>query len=102
MDSIEKQIVEAGANVAPRIMPADLDANIVHTEIIKHIAPSGQVLRWAVLTTRSGYAVTGRHSAAVSAENDRAELGEKMAIDNARSELWALMGYELRSKLHAG
>lgn len=99
---IESTIVAAGADKAPRTTLADLEANIVHTEIVKHVAPSGQILRWAVLTTRSGYAVTGRHSAAVSAENDRVELGEKMAIDNARSELWALMSYELRSKLAVG
>lgn len=86
---------------APRITKADLEANIVHTEIVKHISPSGQVLRWAVLTTRSGFAVTGRPSAAVSSENDNAELGEKVAIENAKAELWPLMGYELRARLAA-
>ena len=36
---------------------------------------TGQVLRWAVLTTRNGFAVTGRPSVAVSPQNDRAEIG---------------------------
>jgi len=71
----------------------------VHTEIVKHISPSGQVLRWAVLTTRNGFAVTGRPSASVSSSNDNEEIGKKVAIDNAMQELWPLMGYELRSKL---
>ncbi|MFS4516805.1 Gp49 family protein [Delftia tsuruhatensis] len=84
---------------APRVTPADLQANIVHTEIVKHISPSGQVLRWAVLTTRNGFAVTGRPSASVSSSNDNEEIGKKVAIDNAMQELWPLMGYELRSKL---
>lgn len=71
----------------------------MHTEIVKHISPSGQVLRWAVLTTRNGFAVTGRPSASVSSSNDNEEIGKKVAIDNAMQELWPLMGYELRSKL---
>lgn len=84
--AIEAKVVELGAT-APRVTPADLADNIVHTEIVKHVSKSGQVLRWAVLTTRSGYAVTGRPSVSVSPENDRAEIGQQVAIDNARSEL---------------
>lgn len=99
-DAIEQEIQAHGLN-APRVTPADLNANITHTEIVKHITPSGQVLRWAVLTTRNGFAVTGKPSAAVSSENDKAEIGEKLAIENARDELWSLMGYELRSKIAA-
>lgn len=87
---------------APRITPADLDANIVHTEVVKHITHSGQILRWAILTTRNGFAVTGRPSASVSPLNDNAEIGESVAIENAKNELWPLMGYELRSKLAGG
>ena len=99
-DSLEREIQAKGLT-APRVTPADLQANIVHTEIVKHVSPSGQVLRWAVLTTRNGFAVTGRPSASVSSANDNAEIGEKVAIDNAKQELWPLMGYELRSKLAA-
>lgn len=85
--------------IAPRVTPADLDANIVHTEIVKHVSPSGQILRWAVLTTKNGYAVVGRPSAAVSAANDNAELGEKIATENSKQELWPLMGYALKEQL---
>lgn len=94
-----EQEIQAKANKAPRVTLADLQANIVHTEIVKHISPSGQVLRWAVLTTRNGFAVTGRPSASVSSANDNEEIDKKVAIDNATQELWPLMGYELRSKL---
>ena len=91
--------IKANGLTAPRVTLDDLNANIVSVEIVKHIAPSGQVLRWAVLTTRNGYAVTGRPSVSVSPENDRAELGEQIARDNARNELWALMGYALKEQL---
>ncbi|KAA9168432.1 hypothetical protein F3K36_22025 [Delftia sp. BR1] len=98
-DAIIEAEIQAKGLTAPRVTPADLQANIVHTEIVKHVSPSGQVLRWAVLTTRSGFAVTGRPSASVSSANDNEEIGKKVAIDNAMQELWPLMGYELRSKL---
>ena len=97
---IEQMIKDLKAT-APRITPEDLEANIVHTEIVKHVSVTGQVLRWAVLTTKNGFAVTGKNSASVSSENDRAEIGEKIAIDNAKESLWALMGYELKSRLYA-
>lgn len=96
--AIEQEIQDKGLN-APRVTPAALNENIVHTEIVKHVSQSGQILRWAVLTTRNGFAVTGRPSASVSSANDNAEIGEKVAIDNAKQELWPLMGYELRTKL---
>lgn len=95
---LEAKIQAKGLN-APRVSLADLEANIVHTEIVKHVSHSGQVLRWAVLTTRSGFSVTGKPSCAVSPENDCPFAGEKIAIDNARDELWALMGYELKCRL---
>lgn len=96
--AIEQQIKAKGL-AAPRVTLDDLNANIVSVEIVKHIAPSGQVLRWAVLTTRNGYAVTGRPSVSVSPENDNAELGEQIARDNARNELWPLMGYALKERM---
>lgn len=85
---------------APRVTLKDLDASIVHTEIVKHVAKSGQVLRWAVLTLRNGFAHAGEPSASVSPENDSRELGEKYAVENARRSLWPLLGYALREKLH--
>lgn len=84
---------------APRVSQADIEANIVHEEFVKHVTHTGQVLRWCILTTRSGFAVAGDPSASVSKENDRAELGEKYARENAIKDLWRLMGYALKEKL---
>lgn len=81
---------------APRVTPTDLDANIRDVEILKHVTASGQILRWAILTTQSGYAVVGKPSCAVSVENDNADLGQKIALENSRNELWPLMGYALK------
>jgi hypothetical protein len=84
---------------APRVSQADLEANIVHEEILKHVTHTGQVLRWCILTTKCGFAVAGEPSASVSKENDRAELGEKYARENAIKKLWPLMAYALKEKL---
>lgn len=101
-ESMEQAIKAAGADKAPRITPADIEANIVDVEIVKHVSKSGQVLRWAVLTTRNGFAVVGKPSCSVSSANDNAEIGEKVAIANSKEELWPLMGYALKEKLAGG
>jgi hypothetical protein len=93
------QAHERLGHTAPRVTLADLEANIVDVEIVKHVAKSGQTLRWAVLTLRNGFALAGEPSASVSPENDSAELGEKFALENAKKALWPLMGYALREKL---
>lgn len=95
---IEQEIVAKGL-IAPRITPNDVEANIADVEIVKHVSKTGQVLRWAVITTRNGYAAVGKPSCAVSSANDNAEIGEKIAITNSREELWPLMGYALKEKL---
>ena len=99
-DKTIEQEIQAKGLTAPRVSFADLEANIIHTEIVKHTTHGGGILRWAILTTKNGFSVTGRPSASVSPANDNQEIGEKVAIDNARAELWPLMGYELKERLH--
>lgn len=98
---IEKEI-QAKGKTAPRVTPADINANIADTEILKHVTKSGQVLRWAILTTLSGYAVVGKPSASVSSENDDQEIGERCAVENSRNEMWPLMGFALKQRLFEG
>lgn len=98
--SIEQEIVAKGLT-APRVTLNDVLANIAHVEVVKHVSLGGKVIRWGVITTKCGFAVTGKPSAAVSPENDNVEIGENLAIDNAKSEMWALMGYALADRLFA-
>jgi hypothetical protein len=95
---IENEIQAKGLN-APRVTLEDLKKNIVDVEFLKHVTRTGNILRWAIITTANGFNATGRPSAAVSVENDNQELGEKIALDNAKVELWSLMAYELKSRL---
>jgi len=97
-DAIEQMIKAKGLS-APCVTLEDMSANIIDVEIVKHVALGGQVLRWAVLTTKSGFAVTGNPSVSVSPENDDVEIGVVVAIANAKNALWPLMGYALKEQL---
>lgn len=56
------------------------------------------LLTFCVLELKNGFTVTGE-SACASPENFDAEIGRKIARQNAVQKIWPLMGYELRSKL---
>ena len=93
-------LIQQEQALAPRVTPEDLDKNIVSVEFVKHVTNTGKVLRWCILTTTNGFAVTGEPSVSVSVENDRQSVGEEVAYNNARSKLWPLMGYLLTEKLY--
>lgn len=94
----ENQLTELKLE-APRVTLKDLADNIEDVEIVKHVTKRGKILRWAVITTKCGFAITGKPSAAVSAANDRPEVGEQIAIQNAHDEMWGPMGYHLACEL---
>ena len=121
---IEQEIQTKGLT-APRVTPADIEANIasehyftaadgycgatVITEEFqslpddeKIVVPPEQleVLTFCVLILKNGFTISGE-SACASLENFDAELGRKIARQNAVQKIWPLMGYELRSKLAA-
>lgn len=93
-------VPEFKAAVAPTVTIEQINAEIVSTEIVKHISETGQVLRWAILTTRNGFAVTGDPSAAVCPENDDPEKGEFYAVENAKRKIWQLLAFELKTKVN--
>lgn len=87
--------IKAKGKTAPRITPEQVDAQIVGEAF--YVFP-GTTLTIAALTLKNGFIVTGE-SAAASPENFDEELGRKIARDNARNKIWALEGYNLRTKL---
>ncbi len=91
---IEQEIQDKGLT-APRITPAHIDSIIVGEAY--HLFEGSQ-LTVCCLTLQNGFTVTGE-SACASPENYNAELGEKIAKENARDKIWALEGYLLKQKL---
>jgi len=120
--TIEHDIQAAGADVAPRITPTDIEASIGSEHYFTalhgvegamaclelHQRDTGgspfyeslRMLTFCVLVLRNGFTVTGESSCA-SPENFDAEIGRKVARANAIAKVWPLLGYELRTQLHA-
>lgn len=59
------------------------------------------LLTFCVLLLRNGFTVTGE-SACASPENFDAEIGRKIARQNAVAKIWPLEGYLLKQRLHDG
>lgn len=93
-DAIESEIQAKGLN-APRLNPAHIDSVIVGEQF--YVFP-GTTMTVCALSLKNGFVVIGE-SAAASPANFDAEIGKKIARDNARNKIWALEGYLLRSKL---
>ena len=121
-EQIESEI-QAKDLTAPRITPADIQANII-TEVyftaldgatasgdvfetkgnkpnVLATAQSLSLLTFCVLVLRNGFTITGE-SACASPENFDAEIGQKIARQNAVNKIWPLMVYELKCRLAKG
>lgn len=127
---IEQEIQNKGLT-APRVTPADIEAEIASehfftasegvigsfaaAEMIKTggdaLVPAGaahpdllhvnlNLLTFCVLRLRNGFTVTGE-SACASPENFDAEIGCKIARQNAVAKIWPLLGFRLRDQLAA-
>lgn len=92
---IEREIQERGLT-APRVTPDMVEAEIEGEAYYYH-----KTLTICVLDLKNGFTVTGE-SACASPENYNAELGRKIARDNAKSKLWPLLGFRLRDDLRYG
>jgi len=116
-DSEIEQEIKAKGLTAPRVTPADLEANIASTHYFTAAdgeqgrlmgegrAPCGIpsnealcLLTFCVLVLRNGFTVTGE-SACASPENFDAEIGRRVARENAKQKIWPLMGYMLKEQL---
>lgn len=91
---IEKEINDKGLTSA-RVTPESIDEIIIDEGY--HVFP-GTTLTVCCLKMRNGFTVTGE-SACASPENFDAELGRKIAFQNARDKIWMLEGYLLRERL---
>ena len=121
--SIEQDIQSKGLN-APRLTPDHIDSVIqsVHfftagdgyagalasSEEFNSLPEGGRfinppqqldLLTFCVIVLKNGFTVTGE-SACVSPDNFDAEIGKKIAYQNAREKIWMLEGYLLKQKLY--
>ena len=113
-DQAIEQEIQAKGKTAPRVTPARIEAVIASehyftaTEALvgQTRGPEWQgtpaaldLLTFCVLVLRNGFTVTGE-SACASPENFDAEIGRKIARQNAVQKIWTLEGYLLKQMLH--
>ena len=122
--TIEQEIIAKNLT-APRVTPADIAANIdsehyftaadgeASDNSVSYIRNDTQddnenpqyiyekslgLLTFCVLVLKNGFTVTGE-SACASPKNFDAEIGRKVARQNAVAKIWPLMGYALKERL---
>lgn len=123
-DSLQVTDAEARAvQVAPRVALADIEAAIQYRfdttarraldDVLSAPAPTSAdmlptdtitalgILSICVLVMKNGFILIGK-SAPASPANFNAELGKKFAYEDAVRQLWPLMGFALRDRLHEG
>lgn len=101
----EQEIQNKGLT-APRVTPADIEAEIAAEYSFTAASALQQaplheslkLLTFCVLVLRNGFTVTGE-SACASPENFDAEIGRKIARQNAVAKIWPLLGFRLRDQL---
>ncbi|MBR8409814.1 Gp49 family protein [Burkholderia cenocepacia] len=112
--SIEREI-RAKGKTAPRITPEDIEDVIAETHyftatdgvygaaVVDGVESGAtaplSLLTFCVLVLRNGFTVTGE-SACASPENFDAEIGRKIARQNAIAKVWPLEGYLLKQALY--
>jgi hypothetical protein len=99
----ELRIREIGADVAPRVTKADIDALMGRVVFTYDQRPNGSTTTFCHAFLDGSFFLATGMSAAVSAENFNAELGRDMATNKAfsaaRDKLWELEGYRLHRSL---
>lgn len=94
-DQSIEQLIQAKGLTAPRVTPQDLENTIIGEHY--HAFPS-TTTTVCCLILRNGFTVIGE-SACASPEDFDAEVGRKIARENAKQKIWALEGYLLRERL---
>ena len=87
--------IKAKGLVAPRLTPEIIDGMVREAEYHVFV---GSCLTVCCMTLKNGFTVTGE-SACAHPENFNAEIGERIAYQNARNKIWMLEGYLLKEKL---
>lgn len=122
-DSKTEEMIQAAGKTAPRVTPTSIKAVIASehyftaaegrdgainnenyagrerpAENDSDLAPLA-LLTFCVLVLKNGFTVTGK-SACASPENFDANIGRKVAFDDAFNQIWPLEGYLLKQALH--
>lgn len=114
-ETVEQEIGRKGLT-APRVTPADIESAIEHAFFVnaanavtgqaildREPSPIGKasplhLLTLCIAQMRNGFTVVGK-SACASPENYDEALGRRIALEDAKRQMWPLLGYALRDRL---
>jgi hypothetical protein len=99
-DQAIEQEIQAKGLTAPRITPDRINELCGLASAAQYHVFGNTCLTVCCIELPNGFTVTGE-SACASPANFNAELGRKIAFDNAKQKVWALEAYALRNKLAA-
>lgn len=106
-ESIEEEIQRKGLT-AVRVTPADLEASIAGEYTFTAFDAVGEdaprmdelkLLTICVLVLKNGFTLVGK-SACASPENFDAAIGARIAREDAKQQLWPLLGFMVKDGLH--
>lgn len=96
----DEQLADALANrMAPTVSKDSIEAQIVGETFLQDLGEGTGTLTICVLELANGFTVTGESACADPANYD-AEIGKKIARDNAFNKIWPLEGYLLKERLY--
>ncbi len=117
MNTKELEAELSKSAVAPRVTPADIEASMssihyfsaldgvdghfrggVEAQAVSDAVPL-KLLTFCVIVLKNGFTVTGQ-SACASPENFNADIGRRLAYEDACRAIWPLLGFNLRDRLH--
>ena len=98
-DAKIEEAIQAKGLTAPRVTPEQINQLVDSLTFFTHRFP-GTSCTVAVAVMPDGFVAAVGHSATVNRENFDAEIGESIAVSNARTaarhKLWELEGYLLK------
>ena len=83
---------------APRITCEDIDMAVATARRVDYFRFPYTTMTVCCLVLANGFAVVGK-SAAVSEDNFDAEIGRKVALEDAENQLWSYLGFRLKQAL---
>lgn len=90
-DGIDDKLKSLGVD-ENRVTPDQIKSKIANVDMVK-ISYDDCIIRQCIITMRNGFRVLGKESVAVNVNNDRVEVGQHIAWNNAFNELFKLEGY---------
>ncbi len=112
-----EQEIQAKGLTAPRVTPADIEANIAAEhyftaaeglggscngyKLLDKVNGTLDQVTFCVLVLRNGTKIVGINYGSVDPAQHSAADGRKYAREHAIEQIWPLLGYELRSNLRA-